>query len=211
MSNRPYSVDRLWSDDYIPQLQSILKPLLPYCVEISVAPVAMDNKEATDLLINSTIACRLRKPDCEYRDFTLRVHRDKSQYETELAKIKKGYASRYLYGWTDRNHNIIHWIFVDLDKLRASGLLDKERRYIPNGDGTYFIAIKVKEELHKAGCIIATHRTNLKVISIIPDKCEWNTLSFVPRRHSSKKNCDQYNGSLWQPIQQHDLWKEVTA
>ncbi|SRR5260221_11098 len=204
MSNRPYAVDRLWSDEYIPQLRSILKALLPYCVEIIIAPVEMDNKEATDLLINSTIAARLRKPDCQYRDFTLRVHRD-SGHETELAKIKRGHATRYFYGWTDNNHNIIHWIFVDLDKLRASGLLDKDRPHIANGDGTYFIAIK-KEELYKAGCVIATHLTNLKVTSIIPDKREWNTLSFVPRHHL-KKSCDKYNGSLWQPVQQQDLWE----
>lgn len=205
MSNRPYAVDRLWSDEYIPQLRSVLKALLPYCVEINIAPAEMDNKEATDLLINSTIACRLRKPSCTHRDFTLRVHRD-SGHETELAKIKRGHAERYFYGWTDKNHNIVQWIFVDLGKLRASGLLDIIRSYIPNGDGTYFIAITIKE-LYKAGCIIATHLTNLKVTSIIPDKREWTTLSFVPRHRLNKKSCDKYNGSLWQPLQQQDLWE----
>ena len=112
----------------------------------------------------------------------------------------------YFYGWIDKHHTIAQWIFVDLDKLRASGLLDVDRPHIPNGDGTFFIAITIKE-LRKADCIIATHLTNLKVISILPDKHEWDTLSFVPRHHLNKKSCGKYNFSLWQPVQQQDLWE----
>jgi hypothetical protein len=214
MSNRPYAVDRRMSDEYIPQMKSILKVLLPYWVEITIAPVEQDNQYATDLLVNGTIAARVRDTaTCKYladpkkRDLTLRVHRDTAK-KTELEKIIEGYASHYFYSWADKNHNIIEWIFVDLDKLRTSGLLDKERRWIPNGDGTYFVAIS-KEELYEAKCIIANHLTNLRVASIIPDKHEWNTLSFVPRHRMSAKNGDKYNGSLWQPTQQQDLWEAL--
>jgi hypothetical protein len=107
----------------------------------------MDLKHATDLTLKVTggdIAARLRFPPCKYRDLTIRAQRDTGA-RTELAKIREGFAYRYFYGWIDENNNIAEWILVDLDKVREAGLLDKERCLIPNGDGTYFISITVKE------------------------------------------------------------------
>lgn len=154
-----YRQDRAWADTYESQVLSILKTLVPYLAVISIASDQTDRSYATDFevkLLGGTIAVRLRKPDCKYRDLTIRARRD-SGMKTELAKIKEGYAFRYFYGWTDARGTIAEWILVDLDKLRATNLLNKP--LIPNFDGTYFIAITIKE-LDDADCLITKHLPN---------------------------------------------------
>ncbi len=153
MSN--YSHDRKWQDFYASQVMDILKPLTPYCVELAVAPAEEDNKHATDFeikLMGGSIAVRLRRPDCVYRDLTIRAKRD-TGVKTELAKIREGHAFRYFYGWTDTRHIVAEWMLVDLDKVRTAGLLEKKRSFIPNGDGTHFIQISMRE-LEITGCLI---------------------------------------------------------
>lgn len=151
-----YRQDRAWADSYESQVLNILQTLIPHLAVLSIASDQMDRKCATDFevkLVGGTIAVRLRRSNCAYRDLTIRVHRD-SLKKTELAKIKEGYAFRYFYGWTDDKGAISEWILVDLDKVREVGLLEKEWRWIPNGDGTYFIAIPL-EELRSTGCLLA--------------------------------------------------------
>lgn len=152
-----YKQDRAWGDSYAPQVFNILNPLIPLCVDLYIADVEMDNKQATDFTIKmrgGSIAVRLRRPRYSYRDLTIRAHRENGM-KTELAKIKEGHAFRYFYGWTDSEHNISEWILVDLNKLRTTNLLDKKP--IANTDGaTSFIAISVKE-LSDAGCLLASN------------------------------------------------------
>jgi hypothetical protein len=140
--------------------------MVHHLVIISIAP-ASDEKDrscATDVelhLTGGTVAVRVRRPDCNYRDLTLRAHRDNGM-KTELAKIKEGHASRYFYGWTDYKRAIVEWILVDLDKVRETGLLEKPRPHKLNKDGTtYFIGISIRE-LFDAGCLIAYQLKNKK-------------------------------------------------
>jgi hypothetical protein len=121
-------------------------------------------KEATDFEVNlmgGSIAVRLRRPKYTYRDLTIRAHRDNG-VKTELAKIKEGHAFRYFYGWINDQNIIAEWILVDLNKVRKTGLLEKERRLIPNYDGTHFIAISI-DELQNAGCLIARYPMSQRV------------------------------------------------
>lgn len=153
-----YKTDREWEGSYQSQVLAILRQLISHLAELSIN-LASDEKDrtcATDFELNisgGTIAVRLRRPKCTFRDWTVRAHRDNGT-KTELAKLKEGHAFRYFYGWTDDNRSIAEWILIDLDKVRASGLLDKERPFKPNGDGTHFISITIRE-LHDAGCLIA--------------------------------------------------------
>ncbi len=156
-----YEDRRAWSDKFIDQVLHILNTLIPHLAILSIATDEEDKKYATDIvvkLVGGTIAVRLRKPDCSYRELTLRTSASKSERD----KIKEGYAFRYFYGWVDENGVIAEWILVDLDKFRASGLLDTFRRPIPNGDGTNFIPFTI-HELDEYGCILSRQLTGRKV------------------------------------------------
>lgn len=151
-----YQRDRDWSDTYISQVVKLLVSLGHHLVRIDVASLEKDNKQATDFEVRikgGDIAVRLRRPSVKFRDLTIRTHRD-SGAKTELAKIKEGYAFCYFYGGLDTTDTISEWIFVDLDKVRETGLLEKERHIQHNHDGTHFIGIPIRE-LYNAGCLIA--------------------------------------------------------
>jgi hypothetical protein len=157
----PYKNDRERADQFIPQIRSILGGLpLAHFAEIQDAPIEVDRKYATDLTLKVTgcdIASRLRFPPCNYRDLTIRAHRDNG-IKTELAKIEEGFANRYFYGWIDEKQAIHEWILANVDKMRDRGLL-KNRNIVPNYDGTHFIAIPVIE-LYREGCLIAYQLDN---------------------------------------------------
>ena len=150
-----YKRDRVWADGFESQVLTILNGLLPHLVVLNVASQEHDNHQATDFeiqLVGGTVAVRLRRPRYDYRDLTIRSSRTNGT-KTELAKIKEGYAYRYLYGWIDENNRIVEWMLVDLDRVRSAGMLDG-RREIYNTDGkTAFIAIPA-EELCAKGCLV---------------------------------------------------------
>lgn len=152
-TKQDYRTDRAWADSFEGQVSSILSRNAMHLVSIRVADRDADNKRATDFVVEvagGTVAVRLRRDDVKYRDLTIRAKRD-SGFATELSKIKAGWASHYLYGWT-ADGVVSEWLLVDMGAVRTAGLLDG-RSLIPNGDGTYFIAISVKE-LDDAGCIL---------------------------------------------------------
>lgn len=171
MSNA-YTIDRTWADSYEDQVISILNDHISQLVVLSVASEEMDKKCATDFIITilgGTVAVRLRRlsefKDPTLRDLTLRSRRLDSKgqdVKTERAKIKEGHAFRYFYGWIDDNGKIIEWMLVDLDKVREKGLLERERRDIPNTDRvTWFIAISVRE-LYVTDCLIDYQGTEIE-------------------------------------------------
>lgn len=168
MIAKPWQQDKRWEEGYHGQVLSILGVLTPHLAEIKVASAEKDRANATDFevtLSGGTIAVRLRRPECKFRDLTIRALRDNGA-KTELAKIKEGYAYRYFYGWTDQQRKIAEWILVNLDKVRETGLLEKPRQLRPNGDGTYFISIELRE-LYDAGCLI-TYQMNRKQRQVNP-------------------------------------------
>lgn len=153
-----YKSDRAWGDGFVAQVLTILKTLMAHLAVIEVASDEKDKSCATDFevrLTGGTVAVRLRRPDCGFRDLTIRSHRDNG-VKTELAKIREGHAFRYFYGWTNEQKEIAEWMLIDLDTARTVGLLSKERQARSNGDGTSFISIGIRE-LDEAGCILAYH------------------------------------------------------
>lgn len=210
---RDYKQDREWADTYEDQVLRILTQLMPHLVMLYVASDEKDKKEATDFEVKmkgGSIAVRLRDmKECRWRDLTIRSRRigkvqTGKDVKTELAKIKEGYGFRYFYGWVDENGIIAEWILVDLDKVRSSGLLDKQRQEIPNTDRTtWFIAIKIWE-LRNAGCLIEQFPP--------PQQRNVNTqvsLDEGIERAAHKKYCrSKINGKVSQ-AQQRGLWDEV--
>lgn len=141
-----YRADRQWSDRFIPQIKSIVGPLL-----LDAAPFELDAKEATDLMVfrarDMRIAARIRRHgffDNYGNEFTIRARRD-SGAETELSKIVNGWGDWLFYGHADeRASQITQWMLIDLDHFRAGLIRSSMNGHVlrtgdkPNGDGTYF-------------------------------------------------------------------------
>jgi hypothetical protein len=139
--NNNYILDREYTDQYYPAIkQAITQSLdLPPSIKIDIAPDLEDMEQATDYIVkltgNITIACRIRRPNCLYRDFTIRGWRITGA-KTEHQKLKEGFAQYYLYAWAKDKQDFADWIFLCLDKFRKSGLLDRPHELIKNPDGT---------------------------------------------------------------------------
>lgn len=147
--------DKAWADLYTPEIARVLKENAHQLIEISIANDEMDTKQATDYIIQvtgGTVAARVRKSTCKFRDLTIRYSRP-SGVKTEIHKILEGWGDWYLYAWVSARGLFEDHALVDLNKLRESGLLEKDRPKIANPDGTRFIAISLSE-MHKAGCLL---------------------------------------------------------
>jgi hypothetical protein len=140
--------DKDWSDRYYGAIKRAIRTVASNVIDIHIANEQQDQAEATDYLITvetGTIACRIRRPDCKFRDFTLRAWRALGT-ETELSKIKRGFGRWYLYAWAKDDFSFDRWILVDLEKLRNSGLLTNERPVTTNPDRTTgFVAYSINE------------------------------------------------------------------
>lgn len=148
-----YAVDRKWSDQCLDVIRDVLTKNTIKFLRIRLGTDAEDMAECGDFKIeveSGFIAARVRRADCRHRDFTIRSRRD-SGAETELAKIRSGKGSRYVYAWV--SGMAYEYIIVNLNKARNGGLFDVVRTDIPNGDGTYFVAIPLRE-LHAVGALL---------------------------------------------------------
>ena len=154
-----------WADKYVPEIKRVVKQVAGEIIEVRIADQDKDQHEATDYIVevsSGDIACRIRE-ECFWHNFgdvTLR-HSRPSGNKTELEKIKEGYGRWYLYAWDKRftGGQFIAWVFVDLDKLRESGLLNEPRKVIWNGDeSSSFVSISLAE-LWQAGCITEVNET----------------------------------------------------
>jgi hypothetical protein len=108
-----YQTDKQWSDLYVPEVRRIIgiaigKRLLenPEMLTVETATHTEDTQHATDFVASiatsmGSVACRLRRPECKARDFTIRSWRA-SGAKTELEKIRAGEGRWFLYGWTKR-------------------------------------------------------------------------------------------------------------
>ncbi len=144
-----------WADGYMPEIRRILTLNAVHLVSIEIASFQQDVKQATDMLFKmsgeTSIALRLRRPNQQHRDLTIRAHR-RSGVETELSKLKAGHGDYYLYGWIN-GVDIPEWMLINLSQLRQSGLLNRSWSLIPNKDRvTGFIAIPYMT-LRTYGCI----------------------------------------------------------
>lgn len=141
------------NNKYMHCIEKFIKENAHSIIKIECADNESDTKKATDYkiqVIGGDVACRIRF-DFEtmknnkkiYRDFTIRT-RSKNGGKTEIDKIKEGFADWYIYIW-ERIDDDYDYIFVDLNIVRESGILEVKRNQISNNDGTYFIAIPLKE------------------------------------------------------------------
>jgi hypothetical protein len=132
-----------WSLKFNPKIKKIVKSLADKIVSVRDATPHEDMTQSTDLVIKvdvGTIAARVRKKNYtfnKYPDVTIRSY--SKGYKTEIDKIKEGWASWYIYAWSEFDN----WIFYDIDKVRKSGLLNKDFNELSNYDGTKFIVIPV--------------------------------------------------------------------
>jgi len=153
-----YSIDRQWSDRFIPDIRAKVGPHL-----LQPSPFEIDAKQAADLIVlharDMRIAARVRRPGYAERypfDFTIRSHRE-SGATTELAKLIDGFGDWMFYGHADRQApTVTTWMLIDLHVWRGhllragSGLKNGGRwwgslaREQSNGDGTKFVAFDVR-------------------------------------------------------------------
>lgn len=140
---------------YYSQIKGIIEANAQQFISIEVASPEADMKQATDFVVRvvgGDIAVRIRRADVPYRDLTVRSYNNGNK--TEIHKLREGYGRFYLYGWTNAQNAISEWALIDLDKVRACGVLEN-RREISNKDGrTRFIAITLAE-LRGRGCVVA--------------------------------------------------------
>jgi len=148
-----YIKNRQWSDCMIPQIKSIVGPLL-----LEPAPFERDAKEATDLIVlkakDMRIAARVRRPGYAERypfQFTIRAHLG-SGVKTEFAKIAEGWGDWLFYGHADGADKIGLWWLIDLSAFRYAlimggrdGMKDVSWQDCRNGDGTGFYAFDVRD------------------------------------------------------------------
>lgn len=143
---------------YLPHIRHLLQMNASSFIRVNVASAVEDMKQSTDMVLkiegDGTVAVRIRRPNCVYRDLTLRSSLSNGAV-TELVKIRdRGFADWYLYAWTNTHDMLTEWILVDLNCVRASGILSKPRKQIPNGDGTFFISVGIPE-LQQADALCA--------------------------------------------------------
>jgi hypothetical protein len=154
-----FQSDKVWSDRYLPLAEEVLRKHLGAIAAVRVALDEEDCGQATDFMVESSagaVAVRFRRPRHhpagDFRDLTLRSRR-LSGVPTELAKIRDGHARWYLYGWLRDDGTLEDYIIVDLDRVRARGLLDRPFHERSNQDGrTWFIVITVAF-LRAEGCL----------------------------------------------------------
>lgn len=150
-----FETDKSWTDERQDEVCAIVKKHLDRIISVRVASPDEDTKQATDLVIevvSGSIAARVRR-HTDFRDWTIRSHR-RSGVTTELQKLRAGFARWYLYAWTVATGNIKDYVLIDLDRVRAIGLLD-EAWIEQSADcgNTHFISVSVTE-LRKEKCLV---------------------------------------------------------
>ncbi len=151
--------DKAEADRFLPEAERVIRLKQPDLAFVRIAPDHQDQNEALDLIVDAQRwAWRHRRPDCRFRDLTIRYKRRLN--ETEWAKIQKGYGDYYLYSfttdtsWTEERFS--EWFIVDMNLLRT--LRDElvelaDIRYNPDGSSS-FLAWSI-ELLRDRGCVVA--------------------------------------------------------
>lgn len=143
---------------YLKQVEGIVYKHITTLASVRLGTDDEDMKQATDMVLEihgGTIAVRVRDARYKYRDLTIRSSVPTGN-QTEIDKIRAGFADWYIYGWADQQQ-ISEYILVNLAQVRYAKLLETPRRQIRNRDGTTFIAITINE-LNECGALVA-HKT----------------------------------------------------
>lgn len=139
----PYEDDRARADKAMADVLYVLRTACDWTAE--PASVHLDRFEATDVIANGFIHVAVRSRSIRYlakygHEFTLRSRR-RNGVETELIKIRKGFADYLLYGFLE---NVQHRFFrlIDLGIFRTALEcldLDAVSDEYPNKDGETFL------------------------------------------------------------------------
>ena len=145
--------------DFAPEIKNILNKNIQNIMnhsfglfEFEKSSVEEDTKEGFDFLLKGgdiKIPVRIRKPDCKFRDFTIRWE-SRFNRKTEIDKLNEGAGDVYFYAWTKSEDKISDWVLINLHELRESTNLSRENetlisRVKRNGDGTCFSFLKISE------------------------------------------------------------------
>ncbi|PYF12020.1 hypothetical protein C8J30_102335 [Rhodobacter viridis] len=144
--NMEYSINRQWSDQYLPAIRRIVGAHL-----LRAAPDWLDMRHATDLMMldgrDIRVAARVRRPGYAARypfDFTLRSQ-VASGAMTELEKVVNGEGDWLFYGHAgDDGVSLDLWWLIDLRAFRAALIRHAMNGYPlrcgnkANTDGTWF-------------------------------------------------------------------------
>lgn len=145
MNQNSYTVNRQWSDKFIPQLQMICGMLM-----FRVSSVADDTMRNTDLIVLTTdsqkrIACRVRRYSYFERyphDVTIRTVN--KNHKTEFQKIIEGWGDLMIYAFSSKDESsIMVYYVIDLNSLRYNISRMKFVRHC-NRDGTEFVSCDVR-------------------------------------------------------------------
>jgi hypothetical protein len=146
-----FRADYEWQLQFLPAIKNIVGPLL-----VEPAPLDLDTKEATDMLIlmarDMRVACRIRRSGYAERypwEFTIRSKRD-SGARTELEKVIGGWGDWMFYAHAqhDQLPMLSRWFVIDLSAWRAQAINTRNKAGRPtkksNGDGTHFVAFDLR-------------------------------------------------------------------
>ncbi len=146
-----------WQQRLTKEVMALVKYNARHLIDVSIASEVADKTQATDYVMETqgkTIAVRLRRYPCSFQDFTIRATA-RNKYNSELEKLKRGFADYYVYGWMNTKNWIAKWILVDMAKVRQNGILEKDRTVKMNYDGvTGFVIIGLNE---LEGCIVDSY------------------------------------------------------
>lgn len=192
-----YADNRAFADSYEETLREIVQNNVGAIAAVEVSGRVADMRAGADFRIimrsGRDVLSRVRR-DVRYRDFTIRAFAGGSR--TELDKLRDGYGGWYVYAWTDESGTICDWILVDLDHLRDSGELDKDRPVKRNRDGrTGFISIPI-EDLRRADAVAAEMRpANAKLSPYCEyGKHKWSDVVEGGRRKKTCSRCQRFFG-----------------
>lgn len=154
---------------YLPEAFNTLRRNAQFLVSFDIAPRDIDLKEVGDIVLSSNmghVAFRVRRPNVQYRDLTIRSRR-LSRAETEIDKIRKGFGAWYLYAWADGkmpdgNRKFKDWILVDLNQFRDCGLAFEDKEEKPNVDRVTWFFPYSDDELELYHCIVAKSNSRIR-------------------------------------------------
>lgn len=145
-----------YGERHLPAVRRALLECLPHIVVLREATLEEDRQRATDLVLEASgsVAVRVRQPEyLRYRDLTLRAWVE-GRERTELDKIREGWGRWYFYAWSDGRDGLAAWMLVDLDRLRASGLLEGLPLRLNPDRRSGFVSLG-HAALKRAGCVAA--------------------------------------------------------
>lgn len=143
---------------FLPTIAKLLNRNAYRFFSIREATKKEDMQEGFDFMLTAEaaqIAVRIRRPNCRYRDLTIRAE-TKYGGKTEIDKIREGKGDMYFYAWTENQltgERLSSYMIVDLSLFRSSGLAFTQKSKTSNGDGTGFFSY-TKDELDAAGCLL---------------------------------------------------------